>query len=63
MAVAAPTSDHAFPVEDEGFRGTSLTRDLYLTHWFFFTNHSYTGERRFFVRVGQWRKNFGGIRG
>lgn len=33
-----------------------------LTHWFYFTNHSYKGERRYFVRVGEWRKNFGAVR-
>jgi hypothetical protein len=35
---------------------------VYLTGWFYFTNHSYAGEQRYFVRVGEWRKNFGGIR-
>jgi hypothetical protein len=35
---------------------------MYLTHWFYLSNRSYPNEKRYFVRVGQWRKNFGGIR-
>lgn len=30
-----------------------------LTRWFYFTNHSYRGEHKYWVRVGEWRKAFG----
>jgi hypothetical protein len=32
---------------------------LNATRWLYFSNHSYSGERRFFVRAGSWRKSFG----
>ncbi len=35
---------------------------VYLTHWLFFTTGSYPGEQRYWIRVGQWRKSFGGRR-
>jgi hypothetical protein len=41
-------------------RGWRLS--VYLTHWFYFSNRSYPTERRYFVRIGQWRKNFGPVR-
>ena len=33
-----------------------------LTHWCYFTNHAYPGERRFYVRLGArpgWVRDFG----
>lgn len=35
---------------------------VYLTHWFYFSNHTYAGEPRYFVRVGEWHRNFGPVR-
>jgi hypothetical protein len=36
---------------------------VYLTGWFYFSNHSYKGERRYFLRIGERRASFGGQRG
>lgn len=33
-----------------------------LSGWVYFTNHSYPGERRYFVRLGEWRRGFGATR-
>lgn len=34
---------------------------VYLTGWIFVSNHAYSGERRYFVRIGSWRKTFGRV--
>jgi hypothetical protein len=44
------------------FPGRRTRFALLATRWLYFTNHSYTGERRYWIRVGEWRKSFGKVR-
>ncbi len=36
---------------------------IYLSGWFYFTNHSFPSEKRCWMRIGEWRCAFGGHRG
>lgn len=33
--------------------------DTYLTGYVYISSHAYAGEKKWYVRIGEWRKNFG----
>lgn len=62
MAEKGAFADRFRPLSIWRYQAFGYRFGVYLTGWFYFTNHSYTGERRYFVRVGEWRRSFGPVR-